>query len=454
MPNLGTMRRLLVVLPVAALAWAPTTLASPPLVAVKATPAAGRAPVKVTLTASGDPASYRWSLGDGTSATGASVVHVYRRSGRYTAVVSATAHGETSTAAVKVTAYSLSLQARSPAQFGKPVLFRGRLRPAENGARVVLVHGGHALGMAHVRAGGRYRLRTRVRAPGPYEAVSRGIHSNVRSLTVRPVLTAKLRGPGIVGRPLAVVARLRPRSAGLVKIRLFRRGSLIRTAQRSSPFRLRLRTGQAQEYTVRLDVVPRAGFARTRSLVRVSVYRPSLGLGARGVSVRYLQQRLRELHYALRGVSGHYGYDTYEAVLAFQKINWLPRTGRVNLRLWRMLRAASVPRARYPRGSHFEVDKSRQVVLDVRNGTVALVVHTSTGATGNTPVGTWHVYSKTAGFNAKGMYYSLYFLRGFAIHGYVDVPPYPASHGCVRVPLWIAPRLYATHPYGTTVIVY
>jgi lipoprotein-anchoring transpeptidase ErfK/SrfK len=49
---------------------------------------------------------------------------------------------------------------------------------------------------------------------------------------------------------------------------------------------------------------------------------------------------------------------------------------------------------------------------------------------------------------------SLYFLRGFAIHGYPSVPAYPASHGCVRVPMWIAPSLFARHGYGTTIVVY
>jgi len=40
------------------------------------------------------------------------------------------------------------------------------------------------------------------------------------------------------------------------------------------------------------------------------------------------------------------------------------------------------------------------------------------------------------------MYYSIYFLRGFAIHGYHSVPTYPASHGCVRTPLWFARGFY------------
>ena len=74
----------------------------------------------------------------------------------------------------------------------------------------------------------------------------------------------------------------------------------------------------------------------------------------------------------------------------------------------------------------------------VRDGKVALIVQVSTGATGNTPLGHWRVYSKVPGFNAKAMYFSSFFVGAFAIHGYHSVPPYPASHGCVRMPLWVA----------------
>ena len=74
-------------------------------------------------------------------------------------------------------------------------------------------------------------------------------------------------------------------------------------------------------------------------------------------------------------------------------------------------------------------------------------------ATGNTPVGRWRVYRKVPGWSWV-LWYPMYFLRGFAIHGYPSVPAYPASHGCVRVPMWIAPRLYATNPFGHTVFVY
>jgi N-acetylmuramoyl-L-alanine amidase len=140
-------------------------------------------------------------------------------------------------------------------------------------------------------------------------------------------------------------------------------------------------------------------------------------------------------------------------VVAFQKVTGLPRTGAVDRRVWSALARASVPRARFPSGSHVEVDKTRQVLFEVRNGKVVLAVPVSTGATGNTPLGTWHVYSRVAGWSWV-LWFPTYFLRGFAIHGYPDVPTYPASHGCVRVPMWVATRLYSMHPYGYTIRIY
>jgi hypothetical protein len=92
-------------------------------------------------------------------------------------------------------------------------------------------------------------------------------------------------------------------------------------------------------------------------------------------------------------------------------------------------------------------------LLDVRGGHVVRVVHISAGATGNTKPGAWRVYRKVPGFGWV-LYYPMYFLRGFAIHGYPSVPPHPASHGCVRVPMWIAQTLYAGHDHGATVVVY
>jgi lipoprotein-anchoring transpeptidase ErfK/SrfK len=95
----------------------------------------------------------------------------------------------------------------------------------------------------------------------------------------------------------------------------------------------------------------------------------------------------------------------------------------------------------------------RQVLFVVVAGRVESVLHVSTGATGNTPLGHWRIYHKVPGWNGV-LWYPLFFLRGFAIHGYPQVPAYPASHGCVRVPMWIAPRLHARFAHGQSVYVY
>ena len=48
----------------------------------------------------------------------------------------------------------------------------------------------------------------------------------------------------------------------------------------------------------------------------------------------------------------------------------------------------------------------------------------------------------------------MYFVGGYAIHGNPSVPSFPASHGCVRVPMWAAPWLYSSNGIGETVDVY
>ena len=116
------------------------------------------------------------------------------------------------------------------------------------------------------------------------------------------------------------------------------------------------------------------------------------------------------------------------------------------------------PRYRGP-ASHIEVDKARQVLFVVRDGRVATIVPVSTaGVAGDyTPVGRFAIYRKVVGFDPSPLgtlYDPMYFTGGYAIHGNPSVPPYPASHGCIRVPMWIAPLLFAANDYGETVYVY
>lgn len=439
-----------VVVLLAGLALAAGAQAAPPAVTAAATTASGVAPLLVTLTAAGDAVSYSWDLGDGSTAQGAVVTHVYG-AGRFVATVTATsAEGETSQSQVAIAAVqrTLVLEAPRSAGFRDAVVLAGSLKPAPAGARVQIYRGRTYVTSARVRPNGRFRAPLRLRSPGPYHVRYGTQRSAPRSIQVRPELRASLLSTVPVGSSLTLRPRLVPAGAGAVSVRVLLDGRPVPSRKGA----LRLPTGAAGTLRVELSAEPRPGYASVRKTLTAQVVLPSLAAGARGPSVLALERRLAELRYALRRVDSLYGHDTYEAVLAFQKVNGLPRTGRVEPWLWRRLARAATPRAAR-RGDYIEVDKTRQVLFVVRGGEVAKVVHVSTGATGNTPLGSWSVYRKVGGWDWV-LWYPMYFKGGFAIHGYPSVPAYPASHGCVRIPMWIAPSLFGSHDYGTTVVVH
>jgi len=429
--------------------------AAAPAVTVSASPASGFAPLRVTLTATGDAFSYRWDPGDGSSAEGPVVSHVYRP-GRWVATVTATSgSGETAQAQVVVTADApvLTLNATKEGRYASAAGLTGTLTPARAGARIQIYRGRTHVTTAVTRAGGRFSTRIRLRSPGPYRAVGTDVVSPERTIVVRPRLAVSI--PAVVAvasRPTAT-ARLTPASAGEVAIRVRSGRRLVAQALGRGSVRLRLPAGQPAALKVEIVTRPRAGFAAGRFVGTTRVVRPALARGSRGPNVLALETRLLELRYALPTEDTVYGQDTVEAVLAFQKVHGLPRTGRIDATFWARLAVARTPLPRYGRGDHIEVDKTRNVLYEIRGGHVSRIVHVSTGATGNTPLGTFHVYRKVVGWDWV-LWYPLYFLRGFAIHGYPSVPAYPASHGCVRVPMWIAPSLFANHGHGARVIVY
>ncbi len=81
--------------------------------------------------------------------------------------------------------------------------------------------------------------------------------------------------------------------------------------------------------------------------------------------------------------------------------------------------------------------------------------HVSTG-TGGTPTvrGNYRFYRKDPGYNEKRMYYSAYFIRGYATHGYSSVPNYNASHGCVRNPEQFSRFIYNWIDIGMPISTY
>ncbi|HEY3206586.1 MAG TPA: PKD domain-containing protein [Gaiellaceae bacterium] len=426
---------------VAVLLVASPAAADGPVATARAT-----AQLTVTFRAFAESSFYRWDFGDGTTAEGAVVEHVYAQPGRYRATVTTDA-GETTVEAV---AYRVTFGVPTRARYGSRARFTGSIWPAVRRAHVEVLGPGGRIARTQTRANGGFVVRGRVRSTGPFRARVAGLASEQVTLLLRPRIDARLVGSRIVGEPLRLTARVQPAAAGTVTAVVWRDGRRASAGPVGSG--VRLRTRRPASFRIRLEVAPADGYLPAVRKLTAAVVRPVLVYGSRGPAVRALQQRLRELHYALPGADGVFSLATYQAVLAFQAVAELPRTGGVNAGTWRRLMKAEIPQARYP-GSHIEISKGRQVLYAVRGGRVQLVVHVSTGATGNTPLGHWHIYRKVVGWDWV-LWYPMYFLRGFAVHGYPEVPSYPASHGCVRVPMWVAPTLFRGFFVGESVYIY
>ncbi|MGE3833752.1 MAG: peptidoglycan-binding protein [Acidimicrobiia bacterium] len=167
-----------------------------------------------------------------------------------------------------------------------------------------------------------------------------------------------------------------------------------------------------------------------------------------GPAVEALQRRLTELGYWLGPVDGVFGTLTEQALIAFQKHEGLPPDGVARAGTQVALTTAGRPRPASTSGDLIEVDKTRQLVMVVRDGRALWVFNTSTGTEqpyvfkgetylADTPPGVWTISSAIDGVrvgNLGRLYRPRYFHPdGIALHGYASVPAHPASHGCVRV---------------------
>ena len=181
----------------------------------------------------------------------------------------------------------------------------------------------------------------------------------------------------------------------------------------------------------------------------------ALGGSAKGELVLTLERRLDDLGYHMPKPNRRFDHRTGDAVLAFHKVNGMGRGQSVSKATWKRLTDPRTPRPRAKRPKeHIEVDQSKQVLYVVREGEIAKIVHVSTGAGGATRDGVFNVHRKIAGFSPGRLYYPSYFDGLRAVHGWPDVPPSPASHGCVRVPYWTARFLHNLMNYGMQVRVY
>ena len=172
--------------------------------------------------------------------------------------------------------------------------------------------------------------------------------------------------------------------------------------------------------------------------------RPLLTVGAVGPGVENLQRRLVALGF-WGPVDGRFGPLTTQQVYAFQKANNLPRDGVLDGGELAVLeRAAPVQPRSTGAGRVVEIDKARQLLIVAVDGQAQWVFNTSTGnnrpygrgAVAVTPEGRFRFTRQIDGLRISELgelFRPKYFVGGYAVHGSPSVPPFPASHGCVRV---------------------
>jgi hypothetical protein len=364
------------------------------------------------------------------------------------------------TGAVSAAASTLALKAPKGTRFGHRIDFVGRLAPNRPGTLVRLFRGRRFVASGKIRRDGTFRIRVFVANPGPFHAQAAGVSSPEVMVRIHPLLEARFIGTRVVGERLRLLVRVRPATAGALRVRVVRGGKQTLAHIFHGDARVRLGTAALGRLHVRVETVPRRGYAYVSHSLGVELVPPRLEYGSISPAVSELARRLAALHYAVASTSPTFDGDLLESVYAFQKVDGLPRTGVVDAALWTRLERARIPQPRYRSPpDHLEVDKGRQVLLVVHGGEVTLVSPVSTAGIAGyyTPEGRFAIYRKVVGYDPSPLGVLLnpmYFTGGYAIHGNPSVPPYPASHGCVRVPNFVIFRIFGVQPYGETVYVY
>jgi peptidoglycan hydrolase-like protein with peptidoglycan-binding domain len=182
--------------------------------------------------------------------------------------------------------------------------------------------------------------------------------------------------------------------------------------------------------------------------------------------VSNLQRELARTGFYRGPIDGAYGPMTASAVVAFHKVWGLERSQSWFASDWDRISGWWPSAPGYGSASHrIEIDLGRQVLFVVRGGRVAAVMPVSSAsgeyyasASGSTirsytPVGDYSTYRNVNGWDSSylgELFEPWYFTGGYAIHGSNYVPPWPASHGCVRVSiadsLWLDARMWLGMP--------
>jgi hypothetical protein len=180
------------------------------------------------------------------------------------------------------------------------------------------------------------------------------------------------------------------------------------------------------------------------------------GFGSRGAFVELIQQRLAAMHFYIPQ-TGVYDSGTGLAIDAYHRLlHEGTSQGLDSHTMNNLLNGSGAFKVRFPsHGKHAEGNLSLQLLALVDGSHVERIYPISSGKPSTpTVLGDFKVYSKVPGYLPDGMYFSNFFIRGYAIHGFNPAPDFPASHGCMRVPIQDAISIYDWLQIGNWVDVY
>lgn len=173
-----------------------------------------------------------------------------------------------------------------------------------------------------------------------------------------------------------------------------------------------------------------------------------------------VEQKLEALRYDVGPVDGNIDEAAGHAVMAFQKVNGLARTGNLTDDVKaRIMATEGTPAPLLASGepNRVEVSLSRQILFLYQNGGLSKILSVSTGTSETpTPTGTFRMFRSESGWHTSRLgrlYNPQYFVGGYAVHGSMSVPAEPASHGCVRIPMHSAEWFPGSVPKGTQVFI-
>jgi hypothetical protein len=196
-----------------------------------------------------------------------------------------------------------------------------------------------------------------------------------------------------------------------------------------------------------------------------------------GDEVKAMQQRLKDFGFDPGPVDGQFGTGTQQALWAFEglvsNLTNVQQTGVLTNELWQVMQDPIIFQPRRKGGvgnTHMEIYLDLQAAAVFTDDKPTLITHISSGTgktwcelvsydtddqgkpldkpvekdvcgVSNTPGGVFKFYRRYAGTRLGplgGMWNPVYFNYGIAVHGAKNVPNEPASHGCIRLPMFIA----------------